>query len=207
MTTDTHGQGHGGRPRNSQGRFVVRGETGDRDAAACRLRVQGLSYDQIAEALGFSDRSGARRAVQRALAATVREDAQELIALEAARLDDLTWHLQRVINTRHYAVTFGGKLAADPETGELLADDGPVVAAARELRQVSESRRKLLGLDAPARHRVEVIDDELVDRVIAHLEAQVAASNAAAAEREREQEVASLRAENARLRLVQGEAG
>lgn len=200
MTTDTHGQGHGGRPRNSQGRFVVRAETGDRDARACRLRVQGLSYDQIAEALGFSDRSGARRAVQRALAATVREDAQELVALEAERLDDLTRNLQRVIIARHYSLTPSGQLARNPDTGELLADYGPVIAAARELRQVSESRRKLLGLDAPAKHRVDVIDDAMIEEAIAALEAQVAAN-------EREQEVADLRAENARLRLIQGEAG
>jgi hypothetical protein len=198
-TRDTPSQGHEPRSRNPQGRYVVRAETADRDAKACRLRVQGLSYDQIAQALGFRDRSGARRAVQRALAATVREDAMELVALETERLDDVTRHLQRVITARHYALTPSGQLARNPETGELLADYGPVIAAARELRQVSESRRKLLGLDAPAKHRVDVIDSGMIEEAIAELESKIAADKAAG-------ELAELRAENARLRLTQGDA-
>jgi hypothetical protein len=202
---DTPGQGHdNGRPRNPQGRYVVRAETAERDAKACRLRVQGLSYDQIAQALGFRDRSGARRAVQRALTATVREDAEELVALEAERLDDLTRHLQRVITTRHYQATASGNLARDPDTGDLVSDYGPVIAAARELRQVSESRRRLLGLDAPAKHRLDVIPNDVIQAQIAEYEAQIARYDA---EQAREQELAELKAENARLRLVQGEAG
>jgi len=159
----TPGQGHSdGRPRTPQGRYVVRTETAERDAKACRLRTLGMSYDQIAAELGFRDRSGARRAVQRALTAVVREDAAELVALEAERLDDLTRTLYKVVMTRHYAVTSSGSLARNPDTGDLVLDDGPVIAAARELRQVSESRRRLLGLDAPARHRVDVVDDEAI---------------------------------------------
>lgn len=180
-------QGHAERPRNRQGRYVVRAGTAERDAKACRLRVQGVSYEQIAEALGFRDRSGARRAVQRALAAVVREDATELIALEEQRLDDLTRHLQRVITTRHYLATASGKLATHPETGELVPDDGPVIAAARELRQVSESRRRLLGLDAAAKHRVDVIDAAAVDAELLRLanEMDLGGDHAAAEETRR----------------------
>lgn len=162
-------QGNGERPRNRQGRYVVRAETAERDARACRLRVQGAPYEQIAGLLGFRDRASARRAVQRALAAVVREDAAELIVLEEARLDDLTRTLQRVLTTRHYLATASGKLATHPETGELVANYGPVIAAARELRQVSESRRRLLGLDAPAKHRVDVIDQAAVDAELLRL--------------------------------------
>lgn len=166
---DTPDRGHQLRPRTRQGRFTVRAETAERDAKACRLRVQGMSYDQIAQELGFRDKSSARRAVQRAIVAVVREPAEELIELEAERLDDLTRHLQRIVTTRHYAVTVGGKLARNPETGELVPDNGPVIAALRELRMVSESRRRLLGLDAPAKHRVDVIDNAAIDAELLRL--------------------------------------
>ena len=38
--------------------------------------------------------------------------------------------------------------------------------------KVSESRKRLLGLDAPAKARIEVIPEEVVDRRIAQLEAR-----------------------------------
>lgn len=173
---DTPSQGHTDRPRTTQGRFTARPGTPDRDARACRLRTKGLTYDQIADELGFRDRSGARRAVKRALASAVREPADELVALELERLDDLTRHLQRVLVATHYAATTSGKIARNPDTGQLLADFGPVIAAARELRQVSESRRRLLGLDAPGRQRIEILDDGAVEEAIQQLEAQIAAT-------------------------------
>lgn len=173
---DTPSQGHTeARPRTSQGRFTVRAGTAERDAKACRMRVAGLTYDQIAGELGFRDRSGARRAVKRALAATAREPAGELIALELERLDHLTRQLQRALVDISYAVTAGGKIVCHPATGELLRDYGPVIAAARELRQVSESRRKLLGLDAPAKTRIEIFDDQGAEETLSKLEAQLAA--------------------------------
>ena len=171
---DTSDQGHANRPRTRQGRYVARAETAERDAKACRLRVQGVSYDQIAQALGFRDRSGARRSVQRAIAAVVREDAGELVALEEQRLDDLTRAMQRVMLARHYVTSFGGKVALNPETGEPLVDAAPVIAAARELRMISESRRKLLGLDAPAKHRIDVITEEAIDAEMIRLHAEIA---------------------------------
>ena len=43
-----------------------------------------------------------------------------------------------------------GKVITDPATGGAMLDDGPVVSAAATLMRIGESRRKLLGLDAPA---------------------------------------------------------
>jgi hypothetical protein len=155
---------------------VIRAGTAERDANAGRLRTRGLSYDQIAKALGFRDRSGARRAVQRALATTMREPADELCTLELERLDDLTRHLQRVLTTRHYAATASGEVARHLDTSQPLADDGPAIAVARELRQVSESRRRLLGLDQPQRHEVRNID--AIDARLLELADQVEAMDA-----------------------------
>lgn len=170
---DTPDQGHTRRPRNSQGRYTARPGTAERDAQACRLRTRGESYDQIARALGFRDRSGARRAVQRALVVTRQEPADELRALELERLDDLTRHLQQVLATRHFVHTQGGKVVRHPETGTPLTDTGPVIQAALALLRVSESRRKLTGADEPAKQRVQVITEDMVDAAIAGLTGQL----------------------------------
>lgn len=41
-----------------------------------------------------------------------------------------------------------------------------------EIRGWAERRTRLLGLDAPVRHRIDVIDEEAVEAVIAQLEAE-----------------------------------
>ena len=130
----------------------------DRDVTAVEHARRGLTYDQIAKAMGYRDKSGAYRAVQRGLRDAYREEADQLVAMEAERLNALRRTLERVAATRHYAVAPGGKIAVHPQTGEPLADDGPVLQAAIGLLKVSESWRKLKGLDAPAKHEVRTID-------------------------------------------------
>jgi len=150
----------------------VRPGTAERDAKACALRRKGLTYDDIAAELGFRDRSAARKSVKRALGTIAGEPAAELVTLEAERLDELTRCLYRIVATVHYVVTPGGKLARHPDTGEPLADPGPVLAALRELRAVSESRRRLLGLDAPAQARIEVLDNAALDAEMLRIAAE-----------------------------------
>ena len=137
-----------------------------------------MTFDQIADQLGFASSGHAHDAVQRALVATQQEPADELRRLESERLDDLTRHLQRVLASRHLHVSASGKVATDPSTGEPLRDWGPVIAACAQLRQISESRRKLHGLDAPQQARVEVITEDMITAEIRRLEAVVAAEQA-----------------------------
>src|SRR5687768_12045359 len=88
MTEATTGGGHPKHNlRGGKGKFVPSLDTAERDAEACRLRVQGLNYEQIAAKLGFADRSTARKAVERALRATVAEPAAELRTMELSRID------------------------------------------------------------------------------------------------------------------------
>lgn len=169
---DTPGPRHKDPPRTTQGRYTQRPGTAERDAQACRLRVTGATYDQIADALGFHDRGGARRAVQRALTAVVREPAEELLSLELARLDELTRKLNDVLEARHYVVTPGGRIVAGPD-GQPLVDHGAIVATALALLRVHGSRRKLLGTDAPARARIEVLDDEVLREIEARMEDEI----------------------------------
>ena len=152
-------------------------ETRERDARAVELRRRALTYPQISKELGFKSPAAAYYAVQRGVRDSYREDTEAATHLELERLDDVARQLYRVMATRHYAATASGKVAVHPVTGEPLADDGPVVQAAMGLVRVSESRRKLLGLDAPARSRVEVITSDMIEAQIRELEAQLAVND------------------------------
>jgi hypothetical protein len=173
--------GRATKTRGGDGKFVKSLDTAERDGQAARLRTRGLGFDQIATELGFASRGHAHNAVTRALLATLQEPADELRQLECERLDDLIRHAQRVLVSRHLQVSASGKVATDPATGEPLRDWAPVIAAIRELRQLSESRRKLLGLDAPTQARVEVITEDMINAEIVRLEAVVASEQERAA--------------------------
>lgn len=167
----TSSQGHKDKPRSGRGRFVKSLETAKRDAEAAQLRAEGKTYDQIAEALGFSDRSLARRAVERALAATVREPADELRQLELIRLDALWVEAVKVMTTEHITVNNGRVIEVD---GVPLKDDGPTLSAIDRLLKIMERRAKLVGLDSAT--KVEVLSVDALDREIERLTAELGAS-------------------------------
>lgn len=137
-------------PRNGNGAYEYVNTSVQRDAAAMRLKSEGRTYQQIADELGYFDRGHAWRGVQRAMKAVLREPAEELIAVEAARLDELYVQALDILEREHVMVSHG-KIVVDTATGEPLLDDGPRLAALRELRQIRESYRKLHGLNAPQR--------------------------------------------------------
>lgn len=141
------------RPHSGKGRFVRSLDTAERDAQAARLRSQGRTYREIAEELGFASRGAAHDAVARALHAVVKDDAEALRQREAERLDGLYEEALAVLERTHYAHSHG-RLVYDDD-GRPLQDDGPKLAAIRELRTLRESYRKLYGLDAPQRLSVD----------------------------------------------------
>ncbi len=133
---------HGG-----DGRFVRTVESAERDAEAARLRTRGWSYRQIAAEMEWADHTSAMDAVKRAMTAVVVEDGATARQTELERLDLLVKKVTAVMESRHLAFNNKG-VVEDPEGGGWLTDDGPALAAARVLQGLSESRRKLLGLDA-----------------------------------------------------------
>ncbi|KWW97367.1 hypothetical protein LI90_4339 (plasmid) [Carbonactinospora thermoautotrophica] len=138
------------------GRRVPDEETIEKERRALQMRRAGLTLDDIARELGYTHRSSARKAVQRALKRTLQEDADELRALEADRLD----RLQAAIWSKAMA-------------GDLQAVD-------RVLR-ISERRARLLGLDLPARlEHTGPGGSPLVVEILPDLLPDMAASDAAA---------------------------
>ena len=108
-------------------------ERAGRERKAIALRQQGLSFDEIAGELGYGDRSGARKAVERGLSRWMRESDEELRARELERTEqilDRLWPLfdcetpdlkalDRILKTMdHRAKITGlyGKRAAPPDT-------------------------------------------------------------------------------------------
>jgi hypothetical protein len=148
-------------------------EDQDRDIRALEAARRGLTYDQIAQQMGYADRSGAYRAVQRGLRDAFREEADTLVQMEAERLNSLRRLFERIAATKHLMASTTGKCAVHPETGEPLIDDGPNLQAGLALLRVSESWRKLKGLDAPARSRTEVITRDMIEDEITRLEVQL----------------------------------
>lgn len=134
-------------PRDGNGKYEYVHTAVQRDAEAMRLKAEGKTYEQIAAALGYYDRGHAWRGIQRARKAVLREPAEELIATEAARLDDLYATALEILERDHVMVSHG-KVIYDESSGEPMLDDAPRLAALRELRAIRESYRKLHGLDA-----------------------------------------------------------
>ncbi len=156
--------------RGNNGRYTRGVTAARRDARAAELRTRGLSYQQIADQLGYTSRANAYRAVARALAEIVAEPAAELRALELARLDAMARAARAVLEGEHWVVSHGRVVEHD---GRPLVDDAPVLHAIDRLLAIQTRRARLLGLDAPA--KVRVITEDLLDREIERLTAEVEA--------------------------------
>lgn len=132
------------------------------------LRLRNYSLRRIAAETGLS-RSTVERRLRSAMDA-YREDTAELrdqyIQLELERLDAAQARVLEILEANHMLVQDGRVITVD---GRPIPDAGPVLAAAREYRAISESRRKLLGLDAPAKASVTHVTVSEVDAAIAEL--------------------------------------
>jgi len=187
------------RTRGGNGRFTRGSDSRKRDHEAAELRARGYSFQRIADELRFASKGHARDAVLRAYADIPSEATEHARQLDLERIDRLIEKAWEIMLTEHVTVSQGrvvGKQAGwqRGDDGEILydgegapiplyediLDDGPALAAIREIRGLLERRAKIIGYDAPARARVEVIEESAFDAMLADLEAQVAANDAAA---------------------------
>ena len=140
--------------RNSNGDFSRSVETAARDQRAAEMLARRFTYQQIGDELGIS-RQAAHQACKRAMRDVIKagkESTEEAIELEAAKLDALESAYLEILQKQHLVVTASGKVAQ--ENGQPLEDDGPAMTALMGLLKISESRRRLLGLDAPKRSEI-----------------------------------------------------
>ncbi|MFJ1695674.1 hypothetical protein ACIOHC_11065 [Streptomyces sp. NPDC088252] len=136
-------------PRDGNGKYEYVNTAVQRDAAASLLKAEGKTYQEIADTLGYYDRGHAWRGVQRARTAILREPAEHLMQVEAERLDEQYVAALSILEREHVMVSHG-KVVCD-DMGQPILDDGPKLAALREMRQIRESYRRLHGLDSPAK--------------------------------------------------------
>ena len=140
--------------RRSDGRYIPTQAAANRAAEAARLKAENprMTYQQIADAVGYSDKKTAWSAINRCREAVIREAGAELVAAEASHLDDLFVEALEVLERDHVVVSHGRIVLG--EDGKPLLDDGPKLAAIREMRMLRESFRKLYGLDQPTKTEV-----------------------------------------------------
>jgi len=131
------------------------------NAEAAQLKVEGKSYREIAAQMGC-DVHTAHDRVQKAIAAVPVEAVEELRVVELARLDEMLIEALRQLRMDHVMVSHGKVVPG-------VVDEGAKMAALDRLLRISESRRRLLGLDLPVKvsHEVTVYDgDSELDREI-----------------------------------------
>lgn len=132
-------------------------EKRDRDARALELHTRGLTYKQIAQTLNCDHRT-AWDAVQRALKDRYILADDQARAIAEERCEYLIRTFAAIAARPHYVTSTTGNIVRHPDTGQPLIDDGPTIQAGLALLKAEESRRKLLGLDKPAKIEVKTID-------------------------------------------------
>lgn len=167
-------------PPARQDRAAQRAERAERDEKILRGAIAGMTCQQLADKFGVG-RSTANTIVRRGLAElTKKRDiaAEDLRSKHIALLDEALAVAHEIMRKDHLAHGNGRivRREIDNEDGARerpdgtrydlvdVLDDGPKLAAADRLIKISESQRKLLGLDAP--DKVEQQIDGTVNYVI-----------------------------------------
>jgi hypothetical protein len=137
--TDRESPGeHFGKPGRKHDRVAAV----DRQVRALQLRRSGATYDDIARAVGFASRSGAYKAVARALRERLLEGVDALRSLELERLDRL-------------------QLACWPAA----TANPPNLEATRTILRIMAARARLLGLNAATEIKGEILYRSMAEQI------------------------------------------
>lgn len=148
-------------------------ERAERRERAVRLSVSGMTYDQIAVELGYASKQAVHRDVKAALAQAIKSQnlaVEELREKHTRLLNEALEVAYRIMNEQHLAHGNGRlvRREVEQEDGSVelvdVIDNGPNLAAADRLVKISESQRKLWGIDAPA--KVEALHEGTINYVI-----------------------------------------
>ena len=139
---------------------------------------EGWSFRQIARHLGISH-TQAREDYLRASSERPAVDKASAKSGALEHLDFLQRETLKILRRTHYVAQFGkiAFLEEEQPDGSVrsvpLVDDGPILAAIRELRQIEERRAKILGYEAPRQQPVLVLTDEILLEALAQREAEL----------------------------------
>jgi hypothetical protein len=144
---------------------------------ALRLRNLGASYDQIAEQMGYFDRSGARKAVKACLDRAEFEPVMEQRFIQSERLDMMvTRCLQAVLNGDLDQVR--NVLAIEKRRADLWGLDASKIievtgqdggAIQTDLGQVLIDRLRSLSVSSESTLEASQIDSEIIDTHIVEI--------------------------------------
>lgn len=158
------------------GGFMRTPEQMERDHRAAEMRSQGLTYQQIGDALGVT-KQAAHQAVRRAIDDIPKEGTREVVTIELNKLDRLERYFHGVLGREHFKVGNTGKVVVDPE-GSPIMDEAPRMQAAEGILKTQAARAKLLGLNAPTTSRSEVLVYDIDRDSVRIVEAQIEALKA-----------------------------
>lgn len=140
----------------------------ERRNKAIKLKNTGLTWYQVAEAVGYLDSSGnpspaaACMDVSRALKQQVqdlRQNLEEMVLMADTRDDDIRRRLNLILSQKHPLVQ-GGRIVKD-EDGETVYDLSPIFAAIDRLMKLEQAFAARHGLNAP--EKLQVALDRRVD--------------------------------------------
>lgn len=130
-----------------------------------KLRLQGMSFQEIADHLGGYHWSYIRKQYMKAIQSIYVDNVDDLRKQEQAKLDILEKSVYKVLNAFHPMVANGTVVRdiREDENGNPLIDENgnpvtvrlvdaaPVLTAVSKALQVMERRARLWGLDAPTK--------------------------------------------------------
>lgn len=122
--------------------------TAERRAEALAMRKRGMTYKEIADALGYKSATTVSSEIKKMLTEMPRENADQLRKIEVERMDQL-------LNAMWDKAMGGDGWAVD------------------RCLKIMERRAKLLGLDAPIVTKVEVVTEDVIDSQIQQLEREM----------------------------------
>lgn len=167
--TQAHHSGH--QPRNGRGHFVRDLDLIERDSRAAALVTQGWTYEQVADHLGYSDKSACWRAVRKVRheAAQLDGGSEDLRRAQLAGLAEQRRRLWDLINNPPLAISRNGKLVTGPD-GKPLYDAAALINAHAVLLRLTQREAAIRGTDAP-RRSVSLTGQVGVSEIIAVFEA------------------------------------
>jgi hypothetical protein len=148
-----------------------------RRAKLVEYRRRKIPYADFYEELGYTSAVVARKDFARALEENIAAQNASVEVYREEQLQELDYlaeEAHKILRARHYVVTQSGKIVEDPETGQPMVDDGPVLAAIDRLVKILDRIAKLRGLD---QIKVEVMTIDAIEAAIVDLNNQLAASD------------------------------